>query len=66
MMYVDSTFLLIIYILAASAAVISTYALWTLKELEEYYKNENSRKPNNAWDHYHDPRNQKKSKAKGH
>ena len=52
--------------MAASAAVISTYALWTLKELEEYYKNENSRKPNNAWDHYHDPRNQKKSKAKGH
>lgn len=67
MMYVDLTFLLIIYILAASAALISVYALWTLKEIEEYYKKKNSKKPNNAWDHYHAKAAEKpKSKAKGH
>jgi ABC-type nickel/cobalt efflux system permease component RcnA len=64
--YVDSTLLLIIYILAASAALISVYALWTLKEVVEQLRKKNS-KPNNAWDHYHTQAKEKpKSNAKGH
>jgi hypothetical protein len=49
------------------AAAISVYALWTLKEVEEQFKKKN--KPGNAWDHYHNPANQKKhskDKAKGY
>jgi ABC-type nickel/cobalt efflux system permease component RcnA len=61
-MYVDGYLLLVIYILAASAVLISVYALWTLLEVEEQLKKKNS-KPGNAWDHYHNPKNQKKSKS---
>ena len=66
MMYVDSTFLLIIYLLALAAALISVYALWTLKEVEEKLRKKKS-KPNNAWDHYHTKAAGKpKSTAKGY
>jgi hypothetical protein len=61
-MYVDGYLLLVIYILAASAVLISVYALWTLLEVEEQFRKNNS-KPGNAWDHYHNPKNQKKSKS---
>ena len=64
-MYVDGYFLLIIYIIAVSAAAISVYALWTLKEIEDQFKKKS--KPTNAWDHYHNKANQRKhSTAKGH
>ena len=66
-MYVDGYLLLVIYLIAVLAAGISVYALWTLKEVEEQFKKKN--KPGNAWDHYHNPANQKKqskSKAKGY
>jgi ABC-type nickel/cobalt efflux system permease component RcnA len=61
-MYVDGYLLLVIYILAASAVLISVYALWTLLEVEEQFRKKNS-KPGNALDHYHNPKNQKKSKS---
>jgi hypothetical protein len=61
-MYIDGYLLLVIYVLAASAVLISVYALWTLLEIEEQLKKKNS-KPGNAWDHYHNPKNQKKSKS---
>jgi hypothetical protein len=66
-MYVDGYLLLIIYILAVSAVLISVYALWTLLEVEEELKKKNS-KPGNAWDHYHNTNNQQKAKPtnKGH
>jgi len=44
--------LLAIYLVAVLALAISVYALWTLKEIEELYKNKT--KPGNAWDYYHD------------
>lgn len=62
-MYVDGYMLLAIYLVAVLAVAISVYALWTLKEVEELYKQKNS-KPGNAWDHYHDKAKQK-LRAKG-
>ena len=64
-LYIDLTFLFLIYAFASIALGVSVYALWTLKEVEEQFRNKKS-KPNNAWDHYHDPKNQTKSKSKGH
>jgi hypothetical protein len=64
-MYVDGYLLLVIYILAASAALISIYALWTLLEVEEQLKKKNS-KPGNAWDHYHKKAEKIKPKSKIH
>ena len=43
-MYVDGYFLLVIYLLASSAALISVYSLWTLKKLEEFYKKRSTKK----------------------
>jgi hypothetical protein len=43
-MYVDGYLLLVIYILAASAVLISVYALWTLLEVEEQFRKNNSKK----------------------
>jgi uncharacterized membrane protein YhiD involved in acid resistance len=66
-MYVDGYLLLVIYLIAVLAAAISVYALWTLKEVEEQFKKKN--KTGNAWDHYHNPTNQKKQskdKARGY
>ena len=57
-MYVDGYLLLVIYLIAVLAAAISVYALWTLKEVEEQFKKKN--KPDNAWNYYHNPANQKK------
>lgn len=37
-MYVDLTLLLIMYVFSCIAVGLSIYALWTLKEIEEYYK----------------------------
>ena len=68
-MYIDLGFLLLIYVFATIALAVSVYALWTLKEVEELYKNKNKRKPNNAWDHYHTSASQKTkpiSRSKGH
>ena len=65
-MYVDGWMLFAIYFIAVLALAVSAYALWTLEEIRSYY-NKKSSKPNNAWDHYHNPKNQKKnSAAKGH
>lgn len=41
-MYVDGYMLLAIYLIAVVALCISVYALWTLKEIEDYYKRKNS------------------------
>jgi hypothetical protein len=57
-MYVDLVFLLIMYGFSATALLISIYTLWTLREIQEFYKKKNS-KPNNAWDHYHEKAKQK-------
>ena len=63
-MYVDLTLIFLIYAFSCIALGVSIYALWTLKEIEEYYKNK-FKKSNNAWDHYHTPKNQSKSTSKG-
>lgn len=53
MMYVDLAFLFLMYAFSTIALAVSVYALWTLKEVEEYYRQQNRSKTNNAWDHYH-------------
>ena len=42
-MYVDAVFLLLIYVFASIALGVSIYALWTLKELQDYYKARDSK-----------------------
>jgi flagellar basal body-associated protein FliL len=37
-MYIDLTFLLLIYVFSVIALAVSIYALWTLKEVEQMYK----------------------------
>ena len=65
-MYVDSVMIFLIYAFSCVALVVSLYSLLTLKELEKWYRQQLSKKSNNAWDHYHNPKNQKKSTEKGH
>lgn len=43
-MYVNGYMLLAIYFIAVVALGISIYALWTLKEVEDYYKRRTSSK----------------------
>ena len=38
LMYVDSLFLLLIYGFSAISLLVSVYALWTLKEVEQHFK----------------------------
>ena len=57
-MYIDLGFLFLIYAFATISLAISVYALWTLKEVQEFYKKKNS-KPNNAWNYYHEKAKQK-------
>jgi hypothetical protein len=65
-MYVDLVLLFLIYAFSVISMAVSIYALWTLKEVEEWYKTKNS-KPNNAWDHYHSKAKQKtRTKVPGH
>lgn len=47
-MYVDLALLFLIYAFATIALGVSVYSLWTLKEIEEYYKKKNS-KTKNTW-----------------
>ena len=64
-MYVDLAFLLLIYCFSVIALGVSIYALWTLEEIRQEYKNRNRKKPNNAWDHYH-AKAKEKPRAKGY
>jgi hypothetical protein len=41
-MYIELPLLFIIYVFSCLAIGISLYALWTLKEIEEFYKKKNS------------------------
>jgi len=61
-MYIDLTLIFLIYAFSCIALGISLYALLTLKELEEWYRSK-VKKSTSAWDYYHDPKNQKKSKS---
>jgi hypothetical protein len=63
-MYVDLSLLFLIYCFSVIALGVSIYALWTLEEIRQELKSKN-RKPNNAWDHYHNKANEK-PKAKGY
>jgi hypothetical protein len=67
-MYVDGFMLLAIYMISVIALAVSVYALWTVVEVEDEVKKKNVKlnKLNNAWDHYHNPKNQKKSQPKGY
>jgi hypothetical protein len=42
-MYVDLYFLLIIYVFSCVSMTISIYALWTLYEIKEYYRQKEKR-----------------------
>ena len=63
-MYIDLGFLFLIYAFATISLAVSVYALWTLKELEDFYKSKTKRKPNNAWDHYHTKAKNQKSSSR--
>lgn len=65
-MYVDLTFLLLIYCFATIALGVSVYALWTLEEIRQEFKKKNNVKPNNAWEHYHNKANEKPKHGKGY
>lgn len=48
-MYVDLVFLFLIYCFATIALGVSIYSLWTLKEIEEYYKKKNKKPTTSTW-----------------
>jgi hypothetical protein len=62
---VDIYLIFAAYFMSVIALGASVYAVWTLLEIRELYRQKKS-KSGNAWDHYHNPKNQKKSQAKGH
>ena len=62
-MYVDLVLLFLIYCFSIIALGVSIYALWTLEEIRQEFKNK--KKPNNAWDHYH-AKAKEKPRAKGY
>jgi len=62
-MYIDLGLLFLIYAFATISLAVSVYALWTLKELEEFYKKRNSK--NRSTTTYYPPVTGK-SRAKGH
>ena len=68
-MTVDIYLVFAAYFISVIALGVSAYAMWTLDEIKELYRQllyrQNKSKANNAWDYYHNPKNQKKSQAKG-
>ena len=60
LVYVDLTFLFLIYAFATIALGVSIYALWTLQELKTWYESKQG-KSSSTWNH----KTQKKSSAKG-
>lgn len=64
-MHVDLVLLFLIYCFSIISLGVSIYALWTLEEIRQEFKNKNSKKPNNAWDHYH-AKSKEKSRAEGY
>ena len=65
-MYVDLVLLFMIYAFSVIALATSVYALWTLKEVEAYYKEHQKRKTKSAWDHYHSTAVQQAKTKKSH
>ena len=59
-MYVELGFLFLIYCFATIALAVSVYALWTLEELKQYYK---QKKPTNT---YKPPQPTITKRPKGH
>ena len=49
-MYIELDFLLLIYAFSTISLGVSVYALWTLKELEDYYKTKNKKPKINNWE----------------